>query len=78
MSEPYVDVGPDSRWPSIGQRLSDLEWTLRYGVPTRSDLLHAASILNAYRALVLQKAGDRAVIIQELRSAAEAEPKAED
>ena len=34
-------------WPLIP---TDLEWVLRYGVPTKENLLMAASILNAYRA----------------------------
>jgi hypothetical protein len=32
-----------------------LEWRLRYGKPTREDILVAASILNAYQSLVCRK-----------------------
>lgn len=71
--KPYVDVGRDMRWPGIGRRLLDAEWTLRYGEPTREDLLFAASILNAYRSLVLRTEKVRAEIVRELRAAEAAE-----
>lgn len=74
----YVTVGPEMAWPSIGQRLQDAEWTLRYGDPTREDILFAASILNAYHALVLKTAKDRAEIVRELRAAEAAERPEED
>lgn len=38
-----------SSWPAP---TADLEWTLRYGQPTREQLLAAASVVNAYAALV--------------------------
>ena len=64
----YINVGTEMTWPTIGQRLLDVEWALRYGEPTSQDLLFAASILNAYRALVLKTAKDRAEIVRELRA----------
>lgn len=38
-------------------RMQDLEWQLRHGseIPDRSDLLYAASIISAYRELILGK-----------------------
>jgi hypothetical protein len=46
----------ETSWPMPGADETDgadsLEWTLRYGEPTRSDLLAAADRLRAYRALI--------------------------
>ncbi len=39
-------------WPNP-DALGETEHALRYGQPTRADLLVAASVLGAYRALVL-------------------------
>lgn len=44
-SDHYVHLGDDTTWPvNVGR----IEWVLRYGEPTRSDLLIAASVLHAY------------------------------
>lgn len=58
-------------WPTIGKTLVKLDYRFRYGDPasiTRSDLLQAASILSAYRALVGKGAKDRASIVAVLRA----------
>ena len=56
-----------SSWPVPN---GDLEWTLRYGEPTRRDLLAAASILSAYFALVAQSAvPKRNLVCREMRAA---------
>jgi len=35
--------------------VGDLEWTLRYGYPTRDDLLFAASVCNVYTTMCLAR-----------------------
>lgn len=45
---------PDLRetvWPIVVDAHCDVEWPLRYGTPTRSDMLAAAAVIAAYRAL---------------------------
>lgn len=42
----------DMTWPCPGKRMGDLEWTLRYGTPTREDLLYAASIVASFGQMV--------------------------
>lgn len=50
---------------------SDLECTLRYGNPTRKDLLRAAGILDAYSSLILNKTQkDRNMICKILKGVA--------
>lgn len=39
-------------WPLLPHLHRDVEWLLRYGTPTRSDMLAAASVIAAYRALI--------------------------
>ncbi len=55
-------------WPLAGSRLSDLEWQLRYGKPTRSQLLMAASVLSAYRQMVSDPKAKRETVIREIRA----------
>jgi hypothetical protein len=59
MAWPLPDDGDDDE-PSV-------EWTLRYGEPSREDLLAAASILSAYRALVTTSSRQRAYVVRMLR-----------
>jgi hypothetical protein len=50
---PGVVTVDDTSWPVDGDEVS-IEWKLRYGAPellTRSDLLFAAEVLAAYRAI---------------------------
>lgn len=43
-------VGSEMSFPDP-RDCAALEWTLRYGTPTRSDLLEAASVIGAYVSL---------------------------
>lgn len=52
-------------WPRVG---TNLEWTLRYGTPTREDLLLAASVAAAYEALVEASAATRGDVVKHLRA----------
>lgn len=56
-------------WPATGQPLHDLEYALRYGAkPTRGQLLHAASVVSAYGALVHDPERKRRTVIAAIRS----------
>lgn len=56
----------ETAWPLIPDDDHGLEWTLRYGTPTRSDMLCAAEVIAAYRALT----GDGTTVEQVRRLAA--------
>lgn len=45
-------LGDDTAWPVPGEKMGDLERCLRYGVPDKSCLLEAASVINAYSYLI--------------------------
>lgn len=54
----YVKPEPDTVWPNpLTEQAAEVEWQLRYGTPTRQDLLRAASEMAAYRALVARGRG---------------------
>jgi len=44
----YLRLPDGTVWPNPGAT-GELEWLLRYGNPNRKDLLHAASVVAAYR-----------------------------
>jgi hypothetical protein len=48
MGNHYVTLDDGTVWPV---NVENIEWQLRYGTPSRSDLLIAASVLNAYTAM---------------------------
>lgn len=73
MSEQVI-LSDGSSWPRPALE-SDEEYgvghTLRYGSPTRSDLLVAASIIDAYGYLVMESTRDkRDLVCREIRAAA--------
>jgi hypothetical protein len=45
----------DMNFPQPGEELSAVEWSLRYGQPTKEQLGVAASVISAYSGLVLRK-----------------------
>lgn len=53
--------------PAVGERLDELEHTLRYGVATRADALLAASVIAAYRHLVKAETAERTAILDGVR-----------
>lgn len=62
-------------WPCPGKRMTELEWTLRYTEhPSVSDRLCAASIIAAYRELVMATGERRAKVVGQLRRAVKAKP----
>ena len=68
VGDSYV-VFDDMTWPRIHGGIDDLERALRYGEPTRADLLTAASVLAAYTALVEKTVADRRRVVAMLRRA---------
>ena len=46
MTGHYVSLDNGTTWPV---NVGDIEWRLRHGTPTRSDLLVAASVLGIYQ-----------------------------
>ena len=57
----------DMCWPCPCDKMNRLEHTLRYGEPTKEDLVSAASVLSAYVQMVLDPAKKRRKVIAELR-----------
>jgi hypothetical protein len=56
-------------WPLHIENDDDsVEWRLRYGQPTKQDLLVAASIMSAYRTLVTCTQKKRMEVVAVLRS----------
>lgn len=49
MTKKYIII-EDMSWPMPD---NELEWKLRYGTPTKAELLQAASILSAYSQITL-------------------------
>jgi hypothetical protein len=60
----YVRFKEGMTWPLPNP---DLSHKLRYGVPTQSDLLAAASILDSYGALIFDPEHKRRYVIRTLR-----------
>lgn len=59
----------DTRWPIPGEVMSELEWALRYGVDlTTEQRLAAASIVTAYKHLVLMPARRRTEYAQAIKT----------
>lgn len=57
-------------WAMPNNEMGELEWRLRYGTPTRTDHLLAASVLGCYRQMVLaDTAKRRAEVVRGLRAA---------
>lgn len=54
-------------WPCPCVEMDDLEWRLRYGLPSRSDHLVAAGIIGAYKQMVGDTQKKRQMVIRELR-----------
>lgn len=59
----------DMTWPAPGEELSEVEWHLRYGGVTRSDLVVAASVIAAYRELISAPRRKRERVIRGIRAA---------
>lgn len=73
ISPKYTRVGTEMTWPQPGEGMGEVEWRLRYALPeqvTRSDLLYAAGVISAYRALVATTQFNRNKVCGALQRAA--------
>jgi len=62
----------DMTWPKHIEHDDDcVEWRLRYGQVSREDLLFAASVMSAYRCLVLCTDKKRKEVVNKLRKMCE-------
>jgi hypothetical protein len=76
MSKPVI-VSDGSSWPRPALESDDeygIGHLLRYGTPTRSDLLVAASVIDAYGYLIMESTREkRDLVCREMRTAAKEE-----
>lgn len=62
----YFKVFNEMTWPDP-HTVGEIEWILRYGEPTKSNLMVAASIVGGYKDLIFKPQKARDKIIKELR-----------
>lgn len=67
----YVKVGEEMVWPSVSDKVSELEWRLRYAKEcvSSSDMLILASLVSAYRELILCEDNKRKQVCQIIKKA---------
>jgi hypothetical protein len=52
-----VELSDGTVWPNpASPRFKDVAWTLRYGSPSKEEMLFAASVMDAYSNLILHPA----------------------
>jgi hypothetical protein len=56
-------------WPRVGESAGEIQHVLRYGKPTREQLLLAAGIISAYQTLAYKSQRDRNYICKQLKEA---------
>lgn len=69
---PYVvDVCGGMTWPAPGERLSDIEWNLRYSPSSlsRADQLVLASVVAAYTQMIGDPVRKREKVVADIRAA---------
>lgn len=64
----YLRLDDGTVWPNPTDP-NEVQWRLRYGTPTKSDLLVAASMMSAYRELAGQTHKRRSTVVRLLRAA---------
>lgn len=67
---PFATLRDYTVWPCPGVRMDDLEWRLRYlqlGELTREDALLAASVVSAYRELIMVTGDRRSKVVSQLK-----------
>ena len=64
MKHLYVKLSDETVWPLPGE----LEWTMRYGDPTCGERMRAASIISAYKTIILATQKRRNQVVKELRA----------
>jgi hypothetical protein len=63
MSNNYLRLSDGTTWPDPHDP-SNVEWELRYGEPTREQMLFAASVISAYSYLVLGLGRSQLALLQ--------------
>jgi hypothetical protein len=57
-------------WPlHVEQGDDSVQWRLRYGTPSREDILFAASVMSAYASLIIATEAHRREVVAEIRAA---------
>lgn len=64
-------------WTLPGEHMSEVEHALRYGTPTKQQLLYAAGVIEAYRQMVWDPETKRRRVVRNLRRAQRAIPEQE-
>lgn len=64
----HIDPTDFMAWPNPLDP-DEVEWKLRYSTPTKSELMHASSVLAAYRALIFLPSRTREKRISAIRKA---------
>ena len=60
----------DMTWPVPCRKMDNLEWQLRYGLPSMEDRLAAASLIAAYKQMIFDPQAKRRMIVSALRRGA--------
>ena len=66
---PYLQCGDEGTWPNPHDP-TEVQWRLRYGEPTREDLMVAASVMGAYGHLIGATRVVREAKVRAIRAAA--------
>jgi hypothetical protein len=64
----WVKIENSGIWPVDSEEIT-VQWSLRYGNPSKSELLRAAEILSAYKSLIFSTQKRRNRVCKELRKA---------
>jgi hypothetical protein len=64
----HVVLDDETVWTIPNEAAGELEWRLRYGTPSRTDHLLAASIIECYRQMVVRDTAERrAYVVRGMR-----------
>jgi hypothetical protein len=69
----YLRLDDGTVWPNPTDP-NEVQWRLRFGTPSKLDLLVAASAMAAYRELTGQTHKRRSTVVRLLRAALDREP----
>lgn len=50
---------PQMCWPRPGDHMGELEWRLRYGEPSKQDMIVAAGVISAYTQMICDRSSSR-------------------
>lgn len=64
----HTKVDPGMAWANpLSRRAGEVQWALTHGVATREDLLAAASLIGAYKQMVMDPREKRQQVVAALR-----------